>query len=124
MYKTEIETVDIPERDLLKAVPDLKIPEGYEVTDCDATAVVEWDVEIEGRSWGIKSIFPTVSKATITLDMVLTEKNNDLDERKEIECQHEFVVDDLSVEQISSGSNGICPDLISFDRNRKWTVEF
>lgn len=81
-YRTKLLTRNIDIDGLEYKCPELKKTE-YEVTD--ASAVIEWEVELEHRSWGVKGIYVNVTKLNGTITVEILDDNGDAKEEKEIE---------------------------------------
>lgn len=81
-YTTKLLTRDIDIGGLEYKCPELNNA-NYEITD--ASAVIEWEVELEHRSWGIKGIYVTVTKLNGTITVEILDENGDAKEEKEIE---------------------------------------
>lgn len=95
-FITKLSTRDIDIEGLEYKCPELKQAE-YEITD--ASAVIEWEVELEHRSWGIKGIYVNVTKLNGTITVEILDDNGDAKEEKEIE----FDLSDLKYECDFSG---------------------
>ena len=81
-YTTKLLTRDIDIDGLEYKCPELKRTE-YEVTD--ASAVIEWEVELEHRSWGVEGIYVNVTKLNGTITVEILDDNGDAKEENEIE---------------------------------------
>lgn len=81
-YTTKLLTRDIDIDGLEEKYPELRKVK-YDVSD--ASAVIEWEVELEHRSWGIKGIYVNVTKLNGTITVEILDDNGDAKEEKEIE---------------------------------------
>ena len=81
-FITKLTTREIDIDGIESKLPELKKTE-YEVTD--ASAVIEWEVELDHRSWGIKGIYVNVTKLNGTIAVEIYDDNGDVKEEKEIE---------------------------------------
>lgn len=81
-YTTQLSTRDIDIDGLEYKCPELK-KVAYEISD--ASAVIEWEVELEHRSWGVKGIYVNVTKLNGTITVEILDDNGDVKENKEIE---------------------------------------
>lgn len=81
-YTTKLTTRDIDIDGVKYKLPELK-KVAYEISD--ASAVIEWEVELEHRSWGIKGIYVNVTKLNGTITVEILDDNGDAKEEKEIE---------------------------------------
>ena len=119
MYKTEISVVEVSEKNLKKVLPDFVLPEGRIISSIDGTANVTWDVEIEGRSWGLKGIYPIVSKVSLTLEV--TTSDTDYNEEK----VESFDIEIDSTDYDTEGAKlSLRPNTLVYDKNKGWIVEF
>lgn len=81
-FTTRLTTRDINIDGIEYKLPELKKTE-FEITDADAT--IEWEVELEARSWGIKGIYVNILKLNGTITVEIYDDNGDVKEEKEIE---------------------------------------
>ncbi len=81
-YTTKLLTRDIDIDGLEYKCPELK-KVAYEISD--ASAVIEWEVELEHRSWGVEGIYVNVTKLNGTITVEILDDNGDAKEENEIE---------------------------------------
>ena len=81
-YTTKLLTREIDIDGIESKLPELK-KVNFEITDADAT--IEWEVELDHRSWGIKGIYVNVTKLNGTIAVEIYDDNGDVKEEKEIE---------------------------------------
>lgn len=81
-FITKLTTREIDIDGIESKLPELK-KVNFEITDADAT--IEWEVELEHRSWGIKGIYVNVTKLNGTIAVEIYDDNGDVKEEKEIE---------------------------------------
>lgn len=117
-YTTKLLTRDIDIDGLEYKCPELK-KVNFEITDADAT--IEWEVELDHRSWGIKGIYVKVTKLSGTITVEILDGNGDVKEEKEIE----FDLSDFSDEcdfggDIDQSGIGINDLTIDFGRRNAY----
>ena len=84
---------------------------------------INWEIIPEFRSWGIKSLRPSVRDQIVTFDVEFEDKNGDY-YNKLIELKLEDVVVDINLNgDGDSQSLQYCLESISF-YSGKWTAEF
>jgi hypothetical protein len=104
-YITAIKGLDV----IIQPVPLQEYRDYY-----DSSLEIKWSVELEGRSWGIKSISPSIH--SIIGELVFSK---DLDEEREIEIN--TVKDpswDIEIKQYSY-KEYLCPSNVEIDFDEK-----
>ena len=81
-FITKLTTREIDIDGIESKLPELK-KVNFEITDADAT--IEWEVELDHRSWGIKGIYVNVTKLNGTITVEILDDNGDAKEENEIE---------------------------------------
>lgn len=81
-FITKLTTREIDIDGIESKLPELK-KVNFEITDADAT--IEWEVELEHRSWGVEGIYVNVTKLNGTITVEILDDNGDAKEENEIE---------------------------------------
>ena len=114
-FTTRLTTRDIDIDGIEYKLPELKKTE-FEITD--AEAIIEWEVELEARSWGIKGIYVNILKLNGTITVEIYDDEGDAKEEKTVE----FDLRDFNDECDFSGEidgNGVGINDLTIDFGRR-----
>ena len=97
----------------------------YPSSECDyqfTDAIINWDMEIEARSWGVKNIYPFVRNVTLEVEIYeYTDDEDKLVETIEIAEELGWKYDN----EFASKGDGLCPQEIYIDfAAKKIEIEF